>query len=61
LKISAALNTKLLQQNPKITIEAGGGVIFGFCCKSMVLGAALIQKAENKCSTYFQGKTVNWL
>ena len=33
-------------------------VIFGFCCKSIVLGAALIEKTKNKCSTYFQGITV---
>ena len=34
-------------------------IIFGFCCKSMVLSAALIEKTENKCSTYFQGITVH--
>ena len=27
----------------------------------MVLGAALIEKTENKCSTYFQGITVYFL
>ena len=34
--------------------------LFAFCCKSMVLGAALIFKTENKCSTYFQGDTVSF-
>ena len=32
--------------------------ILKFCCKSMVIGAVLIHKPGNKCSTYFQGITV---